>query len=414
MAKGNPLIMPKFGLTMTEGRLSQWCVAPGDRVSAGQILFVVETDKIANDVEAPADGEMIDIVVLEGDTVPVGTIVGHWTGPAQATATPETPATSVAPATPDAAALQRPEPLPRAQYKPAAPSHAADTSHTRRVASPFARRLASNNDIDLSRLNGTGEHGRIKARDVLSAVAERGSASAPSPLEDKPIPTSSVRRAIAARLIRSKTQIPHFYVAAQADIRALDTYRAQLNSSGGFAKLTITPFLVAAIGRALAARPTLNRLWRDSGLLSPPDIAVGVAVDTDAGVRMPVIAGADARSLDEIAVAVGDAALRARAGQLRHDDMRLAAASVSNVGMMGVTSLAPIIDPDQSYVLGVGAPQSLFRPDAAGTPVAVREITLTLACDHRLIDGAAGAEFLRAIVDVLEDPGQLPHAATVA
>ncbi len=164
---------------------------------------------------------------------------------------------------------------------------------------------------------------------------------------------------------------------------------------------------MAAIGRALAARPTLNRLWRDEGLLALHDVAVGVAVDTDSGVRMPVIAGAGVRSLGAIAIAVTDAALRARAGLLRQDDMRPAAISLSNVGMMGVTSLAPIIDPDQSHVLGVGAPQSLFRPDAAGAPVAVREITLTLACDHRLIDGAAGAEFLRAIVEVIEAPTQL-------
>jgi pyruvate dehydrogenase E2 component (dihydrolipoamide acetyltransferase) len=201
-------------------------------------------------------------------------------------------------------------------------------------------------------------------------------------------------------------------VAAQADVRALDDYRARLNGEAGFARLTVTPFIIAAVGRALAARPTLNRLWRDEGLVSLCDVAVGVAVDTHAGVRMPVISGAHVRSLDAIALALTDVAQRARTGGLRQDDMRPAAISVSNVGMLGVTSLAPIIDPEQSHVLGVGAPQSLFRPDHTGAPVAVREITLTLACDHRLTDGMAGAEFLRAIVEVIESPTQLRRRET--
>ncbi len=165
MAEGNPLIMPKLGLTMTEGQLSQWCVGPGDRVSAGQTLFVVETDKIANDVEAPADGEIIGIVALEGDTVAVGAIVGYWTGPAQ-TAVPDSAAESAPESA--AAALQDLDAPPTAQSDTAA---AADL-HSRHVASPLARRIASTHDIDLSRLSGTGDRGRIKARDVLAAAAE--------------------------------------------------------------------------------------------------------------------------------------------------------------------------------------------------------------------------------------------------
>jgi pyruvate dehydrogenase E2 component (dihydrolipoamide acetyltransferase) len=408
MTDHTPLLMPKLGLTMTEGLLAKWLVGPGDQVSAGQTLFLVETDKIASDVDAPADGKIISIAVQEGDTVPVGGIVGFWTG----TALAEQPASQANPGAGSGSGAAEPA-------EPTSSGPSVSAMQPRRAASPFARRMASIEGLDLSQVIGTGDRGRAKARDVIAAISRRNAAAAPpaapapaaSPAGGPGTPPSSAnfRRAIAARLARSKGPIPHFYVSAQADIHALDAYRSELNGDTRHARLTMTPFLVAAVGRALAHRPAVNMLWRDGGPLPLAGIAVGLAVDTDSGVRIPVIADADLLSIDEIAAAITDAADRARGRRLHREHVRQAAISVSNVGMFGVAALTPIIDPDQSHILGVGAPQSLFRPAADGAAAAAREITLTLACDHRLIDGATGAEFLRAVVGMIEAPRQLPR-----
>jgi pyruvate dehydrogenase E2 component (dihydrolipoamide acetyltransferase) len=183
-----------------------------------------------------------------------------------------------------------------------------------------------------------------------------------------------------------------------------------LNGDSARPKISVTHFLVAAIGRALAARRHMNAVWRDGTQVILDDVAVGVAVDTDNGVRMPVIGGADRRPLDDIAAGINGAVERSRAGRLRPADMGPASISLSNVGMFGASQLLPIIDPDQSFIIGVGRAESLFRPGKDGAPVARREITLTLAGDHRLVDGAAGAALVRAVADLIEAPLQLLRA----
>jgi pyruvate dehydrogenase E2 component (dihydrolipoamide acetyltransferase) len=215
----------------------------------------------------------------------------------------------------------------------------------------------------------------------------------------------------AERLTRSKTEIPHCYVATPVDIGLLERLCKELNTDSARIKISVPHFLVAAVGRTMSARRHLNAVWREGTQLMLDDVAVGVAVDTDNGARMPVIAGAHHRPLDDLAASINDAAERARSGRLCATDMAQAAISLSNVGMFGVTSLVPIIDPDQSFIIGVGAAQNVFRPDDDGAPVARRDITLTLAADHRLLDGAAGAGLLRAVADQIEAPLQLLRAA---
>lgn len=393
-ADAHPIVMPKLGLTMSEGMLAEWLVREGEDVAAGQPMFVVETDKISHEIEAADAGRIIALLTKPGDTVPVGAVVATWTGPGQA---PPKNAPTVA--SPE---VRRP------------PSETRNEK-TRHIATPLARRLAASAGIDLASITPGAGRGRIKAQDIHSALASRQPAAKPGAA---PVPRAqpnaaaapAVRRLIAARMIRSKQEIPHFVVTASADTGRLENLRRELNASGGRTKLTITHFLVAAIGRAMAANVHLNALWRDGDILTLANIAVGVAVDTENGVRMPIIQDADHAPLDRIANSINQAAERARAGRLQASDTAQAAISLSNAGMFGVSALVPIIDPDQSFILGVGKDEMIFRPDADGSPHARREITLTLAADHRLVDGAAGARLLRAIADQIETPLNLLRA----
>jgi pyruvate dehydrogenase E2 component (dihydrolipoamide acetyltransferase) len=393
-AEAHPIVMPKLGLTMSEGTLAEWLVGEGDDVAAGQPIFVVETDKISHEIEAGNAGRIVSLLTKPGDTVAVGAVVATWTGPGQA-----------------------PEPAcPPEQAVSGASSGKTQHGPTRPVATPLARRLAASAGIDLASITPGAASQRIKARDIHAAVAARRPAGeAPVAMQAPASPpaasaTSAIRRLIADRMVRSKREIPHFVVMANADTGRLESLRKELNGSGGKTKLTITHFLVAAIGRAMATDPQLNAIWRDNDILTLPNIAVGIAVETENGVRMPVIDDTDHAPLDVIAGRINQAAERARAGRLKASDMADAAISLSNAGMFGVSALVPIIDPDQSFIVGVGKDEMIFRPADDGSPRARREITLTLAADHRLVDGAAGARLLRAIVDRIETPLDLLRA----
>lgn len=382
-----PIVMPKLGLTMSEGLLAEWRAAPGDDIEPGQVLFVVETDKITNEIEASAAGRILKLLVEAGETVEVGAPVALWTGPAQMSEAVETasPTESLATQAPEAA-----PPRPRIR------------------ATPLARRLAAQAGLALEALSGTGPRGRVQAGDVRAALETRAAAPpAPKPLTAaSPTPERSLRRLIAARVARSKAEIPHFYVSADADFRALENLRRELNDDPiAPRKVSVTALLTLAAVRALREHPQACAVWRD-GQAAPLDPrAVGVAVDTPAGVMAPVIPVVGGPY--QVAEALEAAVARARAGRLGPGDAGEAVIGLSNVGMFGVRALTPVIDPDQTFMLGVGAPRATFRPDAGGAPVAVREATLTLACDHRAIDGGPAARLLATIVEAIERPLRL-------
>jgi pyruvate dehydrogenase E2 component (dihydrolipoamide acetyltransferase) len=379
---GARIVMPKLGLSMTEGLLAEWLVAPGDEVAAGQVLFVVETDKISNEVEAPAPGRILSLLVEAGATVDVGAPLALWTGPGQGVGEPVD----------EAPAPARVE---------VAPSAAAPTPTGDRVrATPFARRLARQGGIDIHACPGSGPRGRIQARDVRAA------------LEPKPVAVPprgrDLRALIAARVSRSRAEIPHFYVTADAAFDALIALRAGLNADPASpARLSVTAFLSRAVARALTLLPEANVVWREGRAVALPGIAIAIAVDTADGVMAPVVPFEGQGDIYAAAADLEAAIARARAGRLSSADAGEAAIGISNVGMFNVRALTPIIDPDQSFMLGVGAPQSVFRPGPHGRPRAVKEVTLTLACDHRAIDGAGAARFLSQIVELLEQPARL-------
>ncbi|MBW6401299.1 2-oxo acid dehydrogenase subunit E2 [Roseomonas sp. HJA6] len=380
MATSAEIVMPKLGLTMTEGLLAEWRVAPGARVAAGDILFVVETEKIATDVEASGEGEILDLLTPAGSTVSVGTPVARWTGAASGSS-------EVVTAAPADLAEASPPPPPRR-----APGDG------RVLATPLARRLARERGIDLLGLAGSGPRGRIKAKDVPQ------SAPPAAPADDEIIALDRVRAASARRLTQAKQEMPHFYVGATAEISRLLALRDEWREIQGAPRLTVTHAVLAAMGRALLAMPELNRVWAGEGWrrLAMPD--VGLAMDTPRGLFAPVLRDVGRMALDTLAKRASALVDRGRAGQLTPDELEGGSITLSNVGMFGARFLVPIVNPGQSMILGLGAMESLFRPDVNGAPALRREVTLVLSADHRVLDGAAAAAFLARIVACLERP----------
>lgn len=385
--------MPKLGLTMTEGLLADWRVKPGDRVRAGEVVFVVETDKIANEIEAPSDGEILEVMVDSGETVPVGTPLARWTG----------------------SGMVGGEPGPEADAEPARP-HSAKSEPgipqqpgNRIKATPLARRIARDSGIDLSAVNGSGPGGRIKAADVEKAPRE----PRPEALDAAPGKVAGADRlqlsarytAMVRRVVAAKREVPHFYVTRSAEVSALTGLRREMNALGP--KLTINHFILKAVGRALLAVPEANRIWSDDALFALRGSDVGMVVDTPEGLLIPIVRNVGLTALDRLSGEAGALSERARAGRLAREELEGGAVSVSNLGMAGVESVAPIISPPQSAILGVGAVSELFRPDRDGAPVLRRELVLTLACDHRVFDGMVAARFLDSIVRGLEAPHSL-------
>jgi pyruvate dehydrogenase E2 component (dihydrolipoamide acetyltransferase) len=402
--------MPKLGLTMTEGALAEWTLAPGTRFKAGDCVFVVENDKATTEIAAESDGVMGAPLVAVGETVPVGAVVGHW----------DDGAPSIAP--------------------PAVADAAATTA--RRPVTPFARRLAREHRIAIADVTGSGPRGRVRACDIEAVLKARTSACAPTPVPvtpPAPAPTSvtmtnsapatvqsplsapvtpgtvtgrlqpftGVQQATAARLTAAKQDIPHFYLAREAEVSSLLDLYAKLKDPETEPRLTLNHFFVAAVGRALRALPELNRIWTPQGALLLDGSDVGVAVHGEHGLRVPIVRDAGRLSLVNLARQANTLAERARAGRLGADDMAGAAITVSNAGMHGLTAMTSIIVPGQSMIVGVGSVRELFRPDARGQPALRREIALVLSVDHRVLDGVGGAALLNEIVDGLAHPTRL-------
>lgn len=275
--------MPKLGLTMTEGLLACWRVKPGDRVQKGDVLFVAETDKIATDIEAPGAGEIASIEVAEGSTVPVGTVVATWIDSNIPVSSPTLPAIAT----------------------------------SRVLATPLARRLARQVGLKLATISGSGPRGRIKARDVEAACAAAPVPTVPSsaPPAAPPAPpslglrerrpVSPMEKTVARRMTEAKQAIPHFYVQADADVTRLLALRDELNVAEGFARVSLTHFVIAAVARALAQMPEINRIWDADEIVTLDGIDVGLAVATERGLLAPVLRHADRMGLDGIARACG-------------------------------------------------------------------------------------------------------------
>lgn len=378
MTTTQPVVMPKLGLTMTEGLLAEWRVAVGDRVSAGEILFIVETDKIANEVEAAEAGIVTALHAAAGDVLPVGTLL----------------ATIAA----DGAVAQ-------ASFEPViAPPLPLSPSDKRIIASPLARRRAAQAGIDLATVPGSGPRGRVMADDVAAVADSRPAATSSASPRGTVLPLGRYQEVAARRLTASKRDIPHFYVFAEADVTDLLDLRARLNAEAMRTKITVNHFLLAAVARALAAMPAMNRVWHEEGMLELATVDIGLAVESPKGLLAPVLHDLGRATLDDVAGAATQMVDAARAGRLPGTALEGGAITLSNVGMFGATGLLPIINPGQSSILGVGRNRPEYRPDAALQPCLRQILGLSLACDHRVIDGALAARFLQSIQIALEAP----------
>jgi len=389
-----PIRMPQLGLTMTEGMLIEWCCNHGDEVSRGDILYVVETDKIANEIEADRDGTLGEMVVSVGDTVEVGTILAYWADGDNNSNVPPV-ADSIA----NKRQAQRSSPKPAILQRGSQAKSAAE----RIIATPHARMLAREKKVDLTHINGSGPKGRIKAQDVLAAIDNKAPALAST--DDGGVVSLSLRqKGVGLHMQQSKQEIPHFYLVANAEISELLRCHDRVRTMGSYHLLTLNHWVVCAVGTVLHENPQFRVVWNDGRLQRIPTSDVAVAVAVDDGLVAPVARDVGRQSLSENSSALAELAERSSQNELGRNDVGGASLCVSNIGRFDIQYMTPIIIPGQSAILGVGRAQKLFRPDASDQPELRHELGLVLACDHRVFNGTDGADLLTSIVAVLEDP----------
>ena len=416
------ILMPALSPTMTEGTLAKWAKAVGDTITSGDLLAEIETDKATMEIEAVNEGILGKILVAEGtEGVPVNQLIGLILEDGEdASALEAALAPVAAPAAPPAAPAAAPAPAPppaAAAPAPAAPAPAK--TGNRIIASPLARRLATAKGVDLATVTGSGPKGRIVKRDVESAApgAPAPKAEAPSPppalgapLSPMPdfeaVPHSSMRKTIARRLTESVRDIPHFNVSVDVQLGSLLDTRKRLNArDGAEQKISVNDFVIKAIALALARVPACNVSYTDEATLFHQRADISIAVSIDGGLITPIVKDAGNKSLAVIAREAKALAERARAGELQPDEYEGGTFTVSNMGMMGVRSFNSIINPPQGAILSVGAGEP--RPVVTDGALSMATVmTLTLAVDHRCIDGVTAAEFIGELKSILEEPLQ--------
>ena len=418
------MTMPALSPTMAEGTLVSWKKSVGDEISAGDVLAEIETDKATMEWEAQEDGVLAQILVQEGTAgVKVGTPVfvqvegadevGAFAGYTAADASGAEAGTSVAEVAEVAEVAKEekkavptttPTPAPAAVPTPMTPTTPRTTS-SRVVASPYARKLAAENNVSLESLQGSGPNGRIVAADVLGAPASSSAASA-SAFTD--ISNSNIRKIIAQRLLESKQQIPHYYLSTTCRVDTVSALRAKLNASLADGKLSMNDFVIKAAAMALKKVPEVNAEWCGDFIRQYSAAHVSVAVQTPAGLMVPVVRNAEKKGLAAISSDVKTLAAKAKEGRLDPAESVGGTFTISNLGMFGVGNFAAIVNPPQACILAVGATEKrVVVGDVPGTFEEATVMGVTLSCDHRVIDGAVGATWLAAFKGYLEDPASM-------
>ena len=439
------ILMPALSPTMEKGNLAKWLKKEGDKVKSGDVIAEIETDKATMEVEAVDEGTIAKILVPEGtQDVPVNDIIavlagdgedvkaagaGAGAAPASKAAEAPKPADAPAPAAPTPAPAAVPAPAPQAATAPA-----KTNGHARVFSSPLARRLAKEAGIDIARIDGSGPHGRIVARDVEGAKSGKGlkaPAAAPGAppvgavapgMSDKQIlslfeegsyeivPHDGMRRTIAQRLTAATQSVPTFYLTIDCDIGRLLDAREQINAAAPkdkekkpLYKLSVNDFVIKALAVALQQVPDCNVSWTEAGMVKHKHSDIGVAVAMPGGLITPIIRNAESKSLSTISNEMKDLAARARTRKLKPQEYQGGTSSVSNLGMFGISHFTAVINPPQSTILAVGASEerAVVRN---GKIEAAHIMSATLSCDHRAIDGALGAELIGAFRRLVENP----------
>ena len=422
--------MPQLGETVAEGKITKWFKAAGDSVKPGENLFEIETDKTSMEVPATSAGTLTDIRFQVGDVAKVGAVVAVLSGGgASASASPAPkalaapPRAAAAPAPVAQTALKpRTEPLdpfrevrtPERNYGPAKMPGGA-------FATPLARRLAGERGIDLTRVSGSGPHGRIVAGEVEKAasgepaMAPGASAAQVKALYEgvayEEVPLDSMRRTIARRLIEAKQTVPHFYLTADMDAGRLIAMREEANAAAPAAKdgtpafrLSLNDFIIKAWAAALQRVSAANAVWAEDRILRFQHSDIGVAVALEGGLITPVIRNAEKKSLTAISAEMRDFAERARARKLKPGEYQGGSSAISNLGMYGVREFSAIINPPHATILAVGATRRAPVETDDGGVKFISQMTVTVSCDHRVVDGALGAELLAAFKSFVEKP----------
>jgi pyruvate dehydrogenase E2 component (dihydrolipoamide acetyltransferase) len=395
---GVPVVMPQLGLTMTEGSVAEWLKKPGEAVHKGEMLLVVSTDKADMEVESLDEGELVQIVVEPGITVPVGTVIAYLGGSGEATAGKSAPAPTA----------EVPAPPPRAKEPLTAAVQATPAARPARKdglpASPRARKVARELGIDIAQVTPSGGSERIVEEDVRRfAQAARPAASQGAP------PDLRRRQLIAERLTKSVQTIPHFSLSVEvrADpfVALRESLKEPVKEQTGV-KLTITDLLLKALGLALAETPGLRAIWGEGNCQTAGAIDLGMAIAAESGVVAPVLRNVSALDLAEIARWREAVVEKARGGRLALSDLEGGIGTLSNLGNYRVKQFQAIISPGQSFILAVGKIDRRPWVEAGALTVA-QTVTLTLSVDHRVADGALAAQFLERIAALIENPYRL-------
>ena len=414
------ILMPALSPTMTEGTLAKWLKKEGEAVKSGDAIAEIETDKATMEMEAADDGVLGKILVAAGTAgvkvnQPIALLLEE--GEDKSALGKPAPAAKLA-----AAPAPKPgTPAPVAS-KPATQTPPQSAPKTGRiVASPLAKRLAKDAGLDLSRVAGSGPHGRIVRRDVeaistgklpmLAPAAVPARAKAPSVDASMPfteVPNSTARKTIARRLAESKRDIPHFYLTVDCEMDALLKLRGDLNARApkegeGSYKLSVNDFVIRAVALALRRVPAANATWTEDAIRLYTNVDVSVAVATPMGLITPIIRRADTKGLAEISREIKDLAERARGAKLMPEEYQGGGFTISNLGMYGIKSFSAIINPPQSCILAIGAAEQRAVVKKGALAIAT-VMSCTLSVDHRSVDGAVGAEFLAAFKPMIEDP----------
>ncbi len=445
------ILMPALSPTMEKGNLAKWLKKEGDKVKSGDVIAEIETDKATMEVEAVDEGTIAKILVPEGtQDVAVNDVIAVLAGDgedvkaagaapqaAKAEAKPE-PKPEAKSETKSETKVEAPKPQPAPAAAAAPPTQAKQPAapqtngHDRTFSSPLARRLAKDAGIELSRIAGTGPHGRIIARDVEEAKSGKGlkapaaaptgaPAIAPS-MSDKQIlalfepgsyeivPHDGMRRTIAQRLTASVQQVPHFYLTIDCDIGKLLTAREEINASAPkdsekkpLYKLSVNDFVIKAMAVALQRIPNCNVSWTEGGMVKHKHSDIGVAVAMPGGLITPIIRQAETKSLSTISSEMKDFATRARARKLKPEEYQGGTTAISNLGMYGIKDFTAVINPPHATILAVGTSEE--RPVVRNGKIEIAQMmSVTLSCDHRAIDGALGAELITAFKKLIENP----------
>lgn len=436
------VIMPKLSPTMEEGQLSRWLKKEGDKVSMGEPLAEIDTDKATMEMQALANGVLRKIIIKEGESAPLGQLIAVIGEPDEdISAMLQSVATSAQPTQPEAkpqaapaadaptAAASPAQPASESTSKTAAPAPAGGngsspaptaTTSERLIVSPLAARMAAEAGVDLRSLTGSGPGGRIVKRDIEAALSKgQAPATSPatgavvkfptrqtgtteaSPYVDEPI--SEMRRIIAKRLVTSLGPIPHFFLTTEIEMDRAAEMRRNINELDPELKLSINDIIIKVAAAALLAHPQVNASFQDKAVRYYERADIGVAVAIEDGLITPVVRSADQKSLSQIAQEVRDLAERARKRKLKPEEYTGASFSISNLGMFGIDEFTAVINPPEGAILAVGAMTA--KPVVRDGEIVVRQIMrVTMSCDHRVIDGATGAKFLQSFKKILENP----------